>query len=60
MKSNDLKISEFARQASVAEITIRRRVISGGIRARKDVLGRWRIPLKELRRFRRPLKTEEA
>lgn len=50
MAKPDLTIPEFARELPCSECTVRRKVLSGGIVARK-VLGRWRIPREELDRI---------
>lgn len=51
MELDDLKIPEFARGAKLPEITVRRWVLTRRLEARKDALGRWRIPASELERF---------
>jgi excisionase family DNA binding protein len=50
MATPDLTIPEFARELPCSECTVRRKVLSGEIVARK-VLGRWRIPREELNRI---------
>lgn len=50
MAKPDLTIPEFARELPCSECTVRRRILSGEIIARK-VLGRWRIPRGEVGRF---------
>jgi excisionase family DNA binding protein len=61
MERPDLTIPEFARELPCSECTVRRKVLSGGIAARK-VLGRWRIPRAELDRIARrpPLRETEV
>jgi predicted site-specific integrase-resolvase len=50
METREHTIPTFARNVGAAEITIRRRVLSGDIKATK-ILGKWRIPVEELSRF---------